>query len=471
MLPHFASLVQSLSAVASCLLFLPLTVNASIETTSNTPSSRPNIIVILADDMGYSDLSCYGNDRYTTPHLDRLAAEGMKFTDFHSNGAVCSPTRAAFMTGRYQQRCGIDEVITADPAAGKRDRLGLPDHEITLPEALRESGYRTGMCGKWHLGYTAQFNPTKHGFNTFNGYVSGNVDFHTHIDQAGFEDWWHNTELHPEAGYSTHLITNHAIEFIEENAGGEKPFFLYVAHEAPHYPYQGPSDPPVRGPGAQEPLKEKAEIQRAYREMVQEMDKGVGQILTALEAKKITQNTIVFFFSDNGGTREANNGLLRGFKGSLWEGGHRVPAIARWPGTIKAGATTSQTAIGMDLMPTFLELAGAKTNEERKLDGSSLASLLTRQTPLAERTLFWQFNQSMAVRRGSWKLIKNAPFLSRIRQEKAANEPTVALFNLEDSIGESVDLATTMPDIVEDLQTQLEAWQQDVRASHTTSAE
>ena len=190
----------------------------------------------MADDLGYGDVGCYGSRRNQTPQIDALARDGMRFTDFHSSGTVCSPTRAGLLTGRYQQRSGIPAVITA---ANHRD-VGLPLEEITFAERLKKAGYGTAMFGKWHLGYERRFNPIHQGFEQFRGYVSGNVDYVSHVDQTGIADWWDGDKLVPEQGYSTELITKHAVEYIEQNR--ERPFCLYVAHEAPHYPYQGPGD-------------------------------------------------------------------------------------------------------------------------------------------------------------------------------------------------------------------------------------
>ena len=413
----------------------------------------------MADDMGYADLSCYGNDRYQTPHLDALAREGLRFTDFHSNGAVCSPTRAALMTGRYQQRSGVTEVVFADPARGKRESHGLKTTEVTFAELLQASGYRTGLMGKWHLGYDPKFNPRHHGFDVFRGYVSGNVDFHSHIDQANFPDWWHDLERKDEPGYSTHLITRHAVRFIEENR--ERPFCLYVAHEAPHAPYQGPGDPPVRGPNARPPLRGE-EIPRAYREMVQEMDQGVGEIIATLRRLQLDRNTLVFFCSDNGGTRESNNGRWRGNKGSVWEGGHRVPGIAWWPGRIKPG-TTNETALTMDLMPTLLELAEVKIPSGHKLDGISLVALLLEAKPPAGRTLYWGYNYGQAVRQGNWKLVVNQPAADAPKgKAKAKGEATTALFDLAQDPEEKNDLAAREPERVRQLAAALATWQRDV---------
>jgi arylsulfatase A len=443
--------------VLAAALFLPLLPGAG------AAEPRPNFIIILADDMGYADLSVYGNDRYKTPHLDALARSGLRFTDFHSNGTVCSPTRAALLTGRYQQRTGVDEVVFADPQQGKRDTHGLKPSEVTFAKRLRSAGYRTALMGKWHLGYAPQFNPVHHGFDEFRGFVSGNVDFHSHIDQAGFADWWHNLQLRDEPGYTTHLITRHAVRFIEEQQ--DRPFCLYVAHEAPHSPYQGPKDPPVRGPHAATPLAG-AEIQRAYREMVQEMDRGVGEIVATLQRLGLTGRTLVFFFSDNGGTRESNNGALRGTKGTVWEGGHRVPAIAAWPGRIKPGTTTDQLALGMDLMPTLLELAGTTTPAGHQLDGVSLAGLLLQGKALPERTVFWGYNRRYAVRQGPWKLVVNPSAAGAAKKKaSAAADPELGLYDLSRDVAEATNLATAQPERVRALQAALTRWQQDVGVS------
>lgn len=425
---------------------------------------RPNFIIILADDMGYADASCYGNDRYQTPHLDALAKEGMRFTDFHSNGPVCSPTRAALLTGRYQQRSGVDEVVYADPARGARDNHGLRPEEITFAEPLQAAGYRTGIFGKWHLGYAKQFNPRHQGFDEFHGYVSGNVDFHSHIDQADFFDWWQGLELKDEPGYTTHLITKHAVRFIEQNR--DHPFCLYVPHEAPHSPYQGPNDPPVRGPNAKPPVRGD-DIARAYREMVQEMDKGVGEIVAKVKELGLDQKTLIFFFSDNGGTPNGNNGPLNGFKGSVWEGGHRVPAIAWWPGKIKPGSETAQTAIGMDLMPTMLDLAGAKLPAGHKLDGVSLRPVLLEDKRLPERTLFWDYTGKQAARQGDWKLVVNQTEPRGKAKGKAGGSAEPALFNLSSDLGEKDDLAAKHPDRVQSMLKALKTWQAEVSGNQT----
>lgn len=422
----------------------------------------PNFVIIMADDLGYGDLGVYGGTRFATPHLDALAASGLRFTDFHANGPVCSPTRAALVTGRYPQRSGIDDVVFADPARGHRETHGLQTGEVTFAELLRDAGYRTGLMGKWHLGYAERFNPVHHGFDVFRGYVSGNIDFHSHVDGAGFFDWWHNLERREEPGYVTHLITRHAVQFIEKNHG--RPFCLYVAHEAPHYPYQGPGDAPERVAG-QTPAARKdyapGHIERAYREMVQEMDRGIGEILAALRRHGVERDTLVFFCSDNGATREGSNGPLRGHKASLWEGGHRVPAIAAWPGRIPPG-TTDALALTMDVMPTLLELAGVKPPAAPALDGTSLAGLLLRGQPPAPRTVFWAYGGRAAVRAGGWKLLLGEPARENSPAARA-NPDRARLFNLADDLGETRDLAESEPDQVARLSGALRQWQATVR--------
>lgn len=406
-------------------------------------TTRPNFIVILADDLGYGDLGCYGNDGVRTPHIDRLAAEGTLFTDFHSSGAVCSPTRAGLLTGRYQQRAGIPGVIAADPRRGMRHQ-GLQAHEVTLAGVLRASGYATALCGKWHLGYQRRYNPTRHGFDRFRGYVSGNVDYFSHRDAADVPDWWHDEALVQEAGYTTTLITQHAVRFLEDNAG--RPFCLYVAHEAVHAPYQGPHDGPVRTGSVQRPQRQ--DRAQAYREMTEEMDRGVGVLLATLARLGLSDQTLVFFFSDNGAVAPGSNGILRGGKGTLWEGGHRVPALARWPGRVPAGRRCAEPTICLDLMPTLVALAGAAP-PERPLDGVDLTPVLLGSGALASRDLFWEHGTARAMRRGRWKALEGA-------------SPGPQLFDLDRDPSETVDVAEEQPTVATALAGAMAAWHEEV---------
>jgi len=415
-------------------------------------TEHPNIVLILADDMGYGDISCY-DGWIKTPNLDRLAAEGLRFTDFHSNGAVCSPTRAALMTGKYQQRAGIPMVVSV-----KLRHLGLHQTEVTFAECLENAGYATAIFGKWHLGYKTEFNPIHHGFDHFRGYVSGNIDFFSHIDQSGVYDWWSQDKQAEEPGYVTHLITKHALQFIDENK--DEPFCLYMPHEAPHYPYQGPNDGPDRTVGGKfDTHGSRKDKKEAYREMVIELDKSVGQIVAKLKERGLERNTLVFFFSDNGATSLGSCGSLRGTKGTVWEGGHRVPAIARWLSRINPGEA-SQTAIGMDLMPTMLTIAGATPPDDHRLDGVDLSPLLFEGESLDERKLFWEHGGRHGVRDGNWKLVQGARGL----KEK------VGLYNLYDDIGELDNVATKHPKRVEQMLADLNEWKADVKKDATMQA-
>jgi len=407
---------------------------------------RPNFVLIMADDLGYGDLGCYGSRRTETPNLDALAAEGLRFTDYHSNGPVCSPTRAALLTGRYQQRCGVDEVIYAK---GPARQTGMGLEQVTFAEVLKAAGYVTGIVGKWHLGYRVEFNPRRQGFDEFVGYVSGNIDYHSHIDGAGIADWWHGEQKVHEQGYVTDLITTHAVDFIRRHRA--QPFCLYVAHEAPHYPYQGRKDPPERLPGGAKAKRARGnQVGRAYKQMIQAMDEGVGRIVQTLRQLGLAERTLVFFCSDNGATRHGSNGPLRGLKGSLWEGGHRVPAIAWWPGHITPGRVSGETVLGMDLFATMASLGRARLPEGLELDGVDLSGLLLAEKPLQDRLLFWAYRDQRAVRQGPWKLL--------IRSGRSE------LYNLAEDLGEHRDLSAQHAKLVEQLRAALQRWEKEVFA-------
>jgi arylsulfatase A-like enzyme len=423
---------------------------------------RPNIVIIMADDLGYGDISPYGG-WIDTPHLDALAAGGLRFTDFHSNGNVCSPTRAALMTGRYQQRSGLSEVVYANTQRAEYYH-GIHGVEWTLAEAFRDEGYTTAIFGKWHLGYHAPFNPVRHGFDYFRGFVSGNIDYQSHIDAQGREDWWLNDALADEPGYLTDLITKHARSFIAEHK--DSPFMLYLPHHAPHYPFQGPDDPAERTVNGEfvhigaEPDKK-----RAYREMVESMDQSIGQVVEALEKYGLRDNTLIWFMSDNGAAQWGSNGTLNGFKGSNWEGGHRVPSIVNWPGEINAG-TTDALAGSMDVMPTVLNIAGRNKAPERPFDGVDLSGVLFDSKSLHDRTMFWKRGVSDrnhgAMRDGQWKLL-----IPRAKNPSG----TPKLFDLRFDLGENNDLAKRYPKRTETMKVKLATWTEDVSSTATPQPE
>ena len=453
--PHPAgrpSLTRRLpTVVMACLL-----VFGSVDPIDARP---PNIVLIMADDLGYGELGCYGASQCQTPRLDQLAATGLRLTDFHSNGAVCSPTRAALMTGRYQQRSGIDGVVTA-----KRHRqVGMAVAEETIADLLSRRGYATAMFGKWHLGYAPTFSPTRQGFSEFGGFVSGNIDLFSHIDQEGWYDWWQQGDLVAEPGYAPHLITDQGIDFLKRNH--DRPFFLYLAHPAPHYPYQGPADQPNRrirqGPRPADLVVEKTaptlkgeDAARAYRQMVEDLDSQVGRIVDTLTNLGVREQTLLVFCSDNGGIAKpglgGDNGPLRGKKGQLYEGGHRVPAIFNWPGRVSP-SISDQTALTFDLLPTFAELAGVTPTAIP--DGTSLKDLLLDGRSLAARPLAWLSGSQMAYREGPWKLLI---------QRRA-----VELYNLEVDLGETTDRAAEEPDRVESMQAAAQTLRDQIRGTVT----
>lgn len=416
--------------------------------------SHPNVVLILADDLGYGDLGCYGSTTIPTPNIDALARGGMRFTDFHSNGVVCSPTRAALLTGRYQQRAGVPEVLTVDP---KYDELGLPPSETTIAEVMKKAGYATAIFGKWHLGYRERFNPVAQGFDEFRGYVSGNVDYQSHFDTPGRQDWWSGTRLDDEPGYVTDLVTRHGVTFIEQHTQKRgKPFFLYLSHESPHYPYQGPNDPAFRKPGGQNQAHSpRKDEETAYREMIVSLDEGVGRIVAAIKKAGIEKNTLIIFCSDNGPTGPGSAGPLRGKKGQTWEGGHRVPGIFYWPGRIAAGSVTNETALTMDILPTIAALASVALEKNVVLDGVRLDRLLFEQKPLAPRTLYWKDHEDWAVRQGQWKVVSMA----------SGKNPEPALFDLEKDPGEKNDLSRENPQKLRELENSFQAWKLQVLES------
>ena len=399
-------------------------------------NDKPNIIIIVADDLGYGDLSIFGNKNINTPNIDKLGNEGLVLTDFHSNGSVCSPTRAALLTGKYQQRVGVSGVITAK---NHRDK-GLSIDEITFANVAKELGYKTGIFGKWHLGYDPVYNPINQGFDEFIGFVSGNVDYHSHIDQEGYKDWWFDNELNEEVGYSTDLISKHSIDFIKKNK--DENFLLYIAHESPHYPFQGRNSKKVREIGKDfiKGLPEnKDEI---YKEMVEVMDEGVGEVIDLLYKLNIDKKTIIFFFSDNGGTRNGNNGLFKGFKGSLYEGGHRVASMVWSPSIIKKGYR-NETFLTMDIFPTISDFIGGSVNHS--LDGISMKNNLLFNEKIIERLLFWEYNSNYAVRKNNWKLL--------IKKDNSKE-----LYDLSNDISEEENVYKLYPELVKELTNEIDNW-------------
>jgi len=443
-----------------------------IEHVSDASGRLPNIIVILADDLGYGDLDGYFGGKAKTPNLNQLAREGMLFTDFHSNGPMSSPTRAALLTGRYQQRLGIENAL---PTNWEDRGIGSEanKNEITIATYLNKAGYTTGVFGKWHLGKHPSANPVHHGFDEFRGLTCGSGDYFAKMDRNGFKDWWHNESLSFQEGYATDVITDNSVSFLKMQK--DKPFFLYVAYNAIHFPWQTSEDGALEtvregedftsnNPGSKSKLgpHQPDQIPDVVIQMIENLDKNIGRIIASLRQQGLDRNTIVFFTSDNGGYLNYNgmtwpevgsNGPLKGQKGQLYEGGHRVPAIAWWPGHIPAHSFCYQTIMTFDLLPTCLDLVGIKLQSERGsnfLDGVSILPLLIHGKALAPRTLFWRMENQKAVRKGHWKLV--------IQTQQGAPE----LYNLSDDISKTYNLANQYPEIVKQLKEELMDWESNV---------
>lgn len=412
-------------------------------------TGKPNVIVILADDLGYGDLSSYGAKDVRTPHLDALAAAGIKFTHFYANSPVCSPTRAALMTGRYSDLVGVPGVIRthADNSWG-----ALSPQAKLLPALLKQGGYHTAIIGKWHLGLASPDTPTERGFDFFHGFLGDMMDDYYHHRRHDQNYMRRNLQTIDPKGHATDIFTQWAVDYLAERRRQPQPFFLYLAYNAPHDPIQPPKERlekvKQREPGITE--------QRAKLvALIEHMDDDIGRVLAALKANEQEQNTLVIFTSDNGGLLRmgANCGNLRGGKEDLYEGGIRVPMFARWPGRIPAGTKTERIALAMDVLPTVCE--ATKVPVKHKIDGASiLPTLLGQNQPPATRDLFWmrreggakyQGQDYYAVRRGDWKLVHNSPF-----------EP-LQLFNLAADPLEQHDLAQTETKIFQDLAAALRA--------------
>jgi arylsulfatase A-like enzyme len=365
----------------------------------------PNIVFIVADDLGYADLSCCGRRDFSTPNIDRIAERGLRFTQAYANSAVCSATRLALITGRYQYRLplGLEE-----PLAGKTD-VGLPPAHPTLPSLLRGIGYGTTLVGKWHLGLPPLFGPRQSGYDRFWGILSGAVDYYTHINSRGEPDLWDGDEAASAAGYLTDLLGDRAVETVDRHARSGQPFLLSLHFNAPHWPWEAPGDEAeaerLRGTRLRH---HDGGTQRTYARMVQAMDLQIGRVLQALDTTGLARDTIVIFTSDNGGERFSDTWPFTGIKTELLEGGLRVPALVCWPARIPAGRTSDQVMITMDWFPTLLEAAGTAPHPDYPSDGISLLPVLTGERGPEPRRLFWRYktNAQRAMRDGDWKYLK-----------------------------------------------------------------
>jgi arylsulfatase A-like enzyme len=416
-----------------------LLAGAALAVPSRAAQRKPNVIVILADDLGYAGLSVQGSKDIPTPRIDSIAANGVRFTDGYVTCPICAPTRAGLMTGRYQQRFGFE--TNPGPEAYADEKFGLPRDQATLAERLKPLGYATGMFGKWHLGFKPELAPPKRGFGEFFGFLSGANNY---VPAPGRQrnPILRGIDVVQEQEYFTDALARETVAFIEKHRA--EPFFVYLPFNAVHAPLEAISKYVDRFAAI------KDEKRRTYAAMTAAMDDAVGRVLDTLRRLKLEEDTLIFFLSDNGGpTAQTTSGNLplRGFKAQVWEGGIRVPFMVQWKGRVPAGRVYRNPVISLDIHPTALAAVGAAVDPEWKLDGVNLLPYLTGQNVgKPHDTLYWRFHQQHAIRRDEWKLV-TGPGSSRPE-----------LYNLAEDIGESKDLATAMPGKVKELDGAWQAW-------------
>lgn len=484
-LGHTAAAVGALG-----LAQLPLNALATTDTTGLTPQARgkeaglpdeaglPNIVFILTDDLGWGDLSIYGRREYKTPNIDKLAKQGVRLTQAYSNSSVCTPTRIAFLTGRYQQRTlvGLQEPLNFRKQLeqnGTVDRLGLsPDHP-TVASLLRAGGYRTALVGKWHAGYLPTFSPLKSGFDEFFGIFSGGVDYFTHNDGNGEPDLWEDDTPVEKTGYITDLITNRAVKYINREARARRRFFLSLNYTAPHWPWEGPQDEAIsRNLGSLFHLD--GGSLEIYAQIVKRLDVGIGKVLKTLEQNGLADNTLVVFTSDNGGERFSDLWPFIGSKGGVYEGSQRVPAILRWPGQLPAGQVSHQVAATFDWTATLLAAGGVTADPAYPLDGIDLLPYLAtagNDEATVSRDLFWRIGGQRAARSGDLKYIKLARPDQVVTQGglPAALRGTEFLFDLSRDVREQANLLNARPEDAERLRQLWDSWNASVLAEGTTA--
>jgi arylsulfatase A-like enzyme len=412
---------------------------ATAPTTLAAEARRPNILVIVADDLGYGELGCQGNPQIPTPHIDSLAQHGIRFTSGYVSGPYCSPTRAGLMTGRYQQRFGHE--FNAGPAQTAPVVFGLSLKETTIGNRLKAAGYATGWFGKSHLGFEPQFHPLRRGFDEYFGFLGGS---HSYLDAAADSNnpILRGTNRVPRIDYTTTAFAREAVGFIDRHKTG--PWFVYLPFNAVHSPLESTPECLSRFPQIQDPKR------RAFAAMLSAMDDAVGVVLTKIRTLGQEQDTLVFFFSDNGGPTAqttSGNSPLRGFKAQTWEGGIRVPFIIQWKGHLPGGKVDDRPVIQLDILPTALAAAGVEIRPEWQLDGVNLIPYLSGTNSAApHEALYWRFGQQIAIRKGNWKLVKgagSAALTGSTRSDTAkADTAGAELYNLAADPGEKTDVAS-----------------------------
>jgi arylsulfatase A-like enzyme len=442
-----------------CLIWI-----ATLNHAHSRSPKRPNIIVIVADDLGYRDLGCFGGDQVKTPHFDRLAADGVRGTSFYVSWPACTPSRASIMTGRYPQRNGLYDMIRNDMvnyghrytpeeyAVSPEMTLGMDLREVTIADILKRAGYTTGVVGKWDGGRAKRFLPLQRGFDFFYGFANTGIDYWTH-ERYGIPSMMRGNEDIKEEGYATDLFRREAVRFIKENK--DRPFFLYLPFNAPHgasnlekNSYQVPEKYRALYP-ATKSLKE--ENRAKYMAMVTCLDDAIGEVAATLRSNDIEENTLILFFSDNGGAAIGDNKPLRGGKGDMWEGGFRVPFIAKWPGRIPAGTTTDEFITSLEVFPTLIAVAQSKAPRNVALDGFNFLPVLQGKQKSSRTEMYWERRSDQAARVGNFKWVKS---------NKGGG-----LFDLSKDISEQHDLSKEQPEVLRQVQSRFAKWKAEMDAS------
>ncbi len=416
---------------------------AARNTFAQANAERPNIVFIMADDLGYADVACYGRPDLRTPNIDRMAETGVRFLQAYANSAVCSATRTALITGRYQYRLRIG---LEEPLAGNPD-VGLPPEHPTLPSLLRKAGYGTTLIGKWHLGVLPKFGPLKSGYDHFYGFRGGALDYYMHTGTDHRDDLWDDDVAVDQIGYLTDLLGSRAVDVVNGYGKSGQPFFLSLHFNAPHWPWEAPGDQSESSRLRYGDLNDfDVGTQKTYQRMIEDMDTQIGRVVDTLEARRLGQNTIVIFTSDNGGERFADTWPFTGRKTELLEGGLRIPAIVRWPARIPAGHTIDQVAISMDWLPTLLAAAGTAPDPAFPSDGTNLLPQMIQNAAPVPRKLFWRYkaNGQRAARDGDFKVLKILD--------------NTFLFNVVEDPMERANLKERRPDIYAKLVTEWNEW-------------
>lgn len=436
-----------------------------------TMKNKPNFVIFLTDDMGYGDLSCMGCTDFRTPHLDRMANEGARFTSWYSNSPVCSPSRASLLSGRYPQNAGVSSIL-----AGHRRATGLPNTVPTLPSLLKEHGYSCYMSGKWHLGLADGCRPENHGFDRWFGHMAGCIDYYSHIFYWGMNQkgpgvnpthdlWEDGKEVWDNGNYMTHAIVDKAIEYIREARESEQPFMLYVPFNAPHYPMHAPEEYMCR-------FSHLSWDRQVMAAMLSCVDDGVGEIMAELERQGIAENTMSIFTSDNGPSRESRNWLdgnldpyyggtsggLKGHKFSLFEGGIRLPGLVHWPAEMESNQVIDAPVASMDVLPTILDILGEPPPQ--KIDGQSILPLLKGGGHPPEREICWSQGNQLAMRKGKWKLVLNGQLV-----EGEDPQEDIFLSNIEEDMAENTNLAEDESALCKELSNSLRNWKHHIDES------